>query len=175
MNTALLIALLAAAPKVGEVAPDFTVKDTEGRELTLSKLVERGPVVLAFFPKAFTGGCTRELTSYRDRAADIEKHKGTVIAVSTDDLETQKKFKTSLNALYPFVADSEAELVKKFDVKMPVLTISQRVTFVVGAGRRVLSIQEGGDAIETAGAVNACSLAASEALKLVTGADAGAK
>jgi peroxiredoxin len=47
---------LAAAPAVGERAPDFTVTDTDGVELTLSKLVERGPVVVAFFPKAFTPG-----------------------------------------------------------------------------------------------------------------------
>ncbi len=50
------MSLFAAAPVVGGLAPDFTVKDTEGTELTLSKLVERGPVVLAFFPKAFTPG-----------------------------------------------------------------------------------------------------------------------
>ena len=48
--------LLSAAPEVGSVAPDFTVKDIDGNELTLSKLVERGPVVLAFFPRAFTAG-----------------------------------------------------------------------------------------------------------------------
>jgi len=172
--TALLLALLAAAPKVGEVAPDFTVKDTEARELTLSKLVERGPVVLAFFPKAFTGGCTRELTSYRDRSADIEKHQGTVIAISTDDLETQKKFKTSLEAKYAFVADNDLKLVNAYDVKMPILSMSKRVTFVIGAGRKVLSIQEGSDAIETTGAVSACTVAANQALQLVTGApDAG--
>ena len=56
MVTALMSALLAAAPNVGDVAPDFTVKDVDGVELTLSSLVERGPVVLAFFPKAFTPG-----------------------------------------------------------------------------------------------------------------------
>lgn len=47
---------LSATPKVGEVAPDFTVKDVDGKELTLSKLVEQGPVILAFFPKARTAG-----------------------------------------------------------------------------------------------------------------------
>ncbi len=56
MVTPLVSALLAASPGVGDVAPDFTVKDTDGVELTLSSLVERGPVVLAFFPKAFTPG-----------------------------------------------------------------------------------------------------------------------
>jgi peroxiredoxin Q/BCP len=48
--------VLAATPIVGDVAPDFAVKDVDGRELTLSKLVERGPVVVAFYPKAFTAG-----------------------------------------------------------------------------------------------------------------------
>lgn len=55
MLTAALL-VLAASPAVGDVAPDFTVKDVAGRELTLSKLVERGPVVVAFYPKAFTPG-----------------------------------------------------------------------------------------------------------------------
>jgi len=48
--------LLSTTPAVGDVAPDFTVKDVDGIELSLSKLTERGPVVLAFFPKAFTPG-----------------------------------------------------------------------------------------------------------------------
>ena len=52
----LVTTMLAAQPAVGELAPDFTVKDVDGVELTLSSLVERGPVVLAFFPKAFTPG-----------------------------------------------------------------------------------------------------------------------
>jgi peroxiredoxin Q/BCP len=57
MNLTALVALVvAAAPVVGDVAPDFTVKDVDGVELSLSALVERGPVVLAFFSKAFTPG-----------------------------------------------------------------------------------------------------------------------
>lgn len=52
----LLSSLFTAQPAVGDVAPDFSVKDVEGVELTLSSLVEQGPVVLAFFPKAFTPG-----------------------------------------------------------------------------------------------------------------------
>jgi peroxiredoxin len=48
--------MLSATPNVGDVAPDFTVKDIDGNELTLSKLVEAGPVILAFFPKARTSG-----------------------------------------------------------------------------------------------------------------------
>lgn len=56
MFASLMTALLATTPAVGDVAPDFTAKDIDGTALTLSKLVEEGPVILAFFPKAFTGG-----------------------------------------------------------------------------------------------------------------------
>lgn len=56
MFAPLVSALLAASPNVGDVAPDFTLRDTDGVELTLSKLVEKGTVVVAFFPKAFTPG-----------------------------------------------------------------------------------------------------------------------
>jgi peroxiredoxin Q/BCP len=57
MKIPLLALLLGSAPlKVGDRAPDFTLPDTEGNEVTLSRLLERGPVILAFFPKAFTPG-----------------------------------------------------------------------------------------------------------------------
>lgn len=56
MLALVVTSLMSAQPAVGDVAPDFTVKDLDGVELTLSSLVERGPVVLAFFPKAFTPG-----------------------------------------------------------------------------------------------------------------------
>ena len=56
MLTLVVASMLVAQPAVGELAPDFTVTDVDGVELKLSSLVERGPVVLAFFPKAFTPG-----------------------------------------------------------------------------------------------------------------------
>lgn len=56
MFAPLVSALLASTPAVGDVAPDFTAKDIDGTELQLSKLVEQGPVIIAFFPKAYTPG-----------------------------------------------------------------------------------------------------------------------
>ena len=92
-----------------------------------------------------------------------------MIAISTDDAETSAKFKASLKAPYHFVPDPNALAVKAFDVKAPVFNIASRVTFVVGAGRKILAKQEGGDAIDPSGAVAACSLKPPEALKYVTG------
>ena len=99
-----------------------------------------------------------------------------MIAISTDDLETSKKFKESLKAPYHFVPDTNLLAVKAFDVKVPVFNMASRVTFVVGAGRQIVSKEEGSAALDPAGAVTACSLHPPDALKYVTGqvaADAG--
>ncbi len=92
-----------------------------------------------------------------------------MIAISTDDADTSKRFRDSLKAPYHFVADDKATVVKLFDVKAFLLTIARRVTFVIGPGRKVLSVQEGSDALDPSGAVTACSLKPPEALKFLTG------
>jgi peroxiredoxin len=92
-----------------------------------------------------------------------------------DDAETAKRFKASLKAPYGFIADEKLALVKVYDVKMFLLPVANRVTFVVGPGRVVLAIQEGGDAIDPAKSVTACSLKPPKSLDYLTGqADAGA-
>ncbi len=165
MLVSLLASLLTATPAVGDVVPDFTVKDIDGKELVLSKLVEQGPVIVAFFPKAFTGGCTKQMENYRDRHAEIQKLKGHVIAVSMDDAATLGKWRAELKAPQSFVADPDGTLVKHFDVKMPVLSMAKRHTFVIGPGRKVLEHTEGGDSIDPSKAVAACSLRKPEAPK----------
>lgn len=97
-----------------------------------------------------------------------------MIAISTDRVETQKRFRESLKAPYHFIADDDAFLVKLFDVKVFLFTLAKRVTFVIGPGLKVLSVQEGGEALDPSGAVAACSLKPPEALKFVVGQpDAG--
>ena len=158
MFALLVAALLAGAPAVGSVAPDFTIKDIDGNALVLSKLVEAGPVIVAFFPKAFTNGCTKEMQAYRDRYAEIQKLNGKVLAISMDDVPTLIKWRNELKAPQTFVADPDGALVKLFDVKMFALGMAQRHTFVIGAGRKVLEHTEGSDSIDPGKAVSACGL-----------------
>lgn len=98
-----------------------------------------------------------------------------MIAVSGDDVETAKKFRDSLKAPFPFVSDADGVLMKRFDVKYPIITTAKRVTFVIGAGRKVLAMQDGSDAIEPSAAVSACSLQKPKGLDVLTGStrDAG--
>ncbi|MCP3100154.1 redoxin domain-containing protein [Myxococcus sp. K15C18031901] len=149
--------LVGAIPQVGDTAPDFTVKDTDGKVYILSELVKQGPVIVAFFPKAFTRGCTKELKAYTARHAEIEQLQGRVLAFSTDDAPTLTRFKADLKAPFPFIPDPEGKVVDAYDVKMPLVTVSKRYTFVVGADRKVLKVDSGGDAVDPTGAITSCS------------------
>ena len=89
-----------ASLNVGDVAPDWTLQATDGQTYQLSEL--RGKhVVLAFFPKAFTGGCTIECKSVRDSKKQVRRFDVQFFMASTDDLETNKAFAAQNNANFP--------------------------------------------------------------------------
>ena len=81
-----------------------------------------------------------------------------MIAVSTDDASTLKKWRDELKAPLTFVSDKQQRLVKLFDTKMPVIGMAARRTFVIGAGRKVLEVIEGMEAIDPTKSIHACSL-----------------
>ncbi len=139
-------------PEVGELAPDFIARDTQGVERTLASLTAQGPVVLVFFPRAFTPVCTRELGDYRAQYAGLRAKNVEVLAVSADDDATQHAFKTSLKAPFPFIADRR--LVELFGVRTPLLGWAMRTTFLIGRDRRVLGIWQGAEAAEPTSVVD---------------------
>jgi peroxiredoxin len=98
------------------------------------------------------------MQAYRDRYAEIQKQHGRVLAVSADDVETLKRWREELKAPQTFIADPEGKLIRLYDTKMPVVGIASRRTFVIGAGRKVLEVQEGNEAIDPAKSVRACGL-----------------
>ena len=116
--------------KVGERAPDFTATSTDNRTIRLSDLKGRH-VVLFFFPKAFTTGCTIESKQFRDVYPVIQRLHGEVIGISIDKHETQCDFAASLGTGYPMVGDERGELSKLFEVVRPILGVARRVTYVI--------------------------------------------
>jgi thioredoxin-dependent peroxiredoxin len=159
MKLALLSFLLGTAQlKVGDRAPDFTLPDTEGKAVTLSKLLEKGPVILAFYPKAFTSGCTKQNQNFRDRFADVEAKGATVVGVSTDSVETQKKFKAELKLPYELLSDEGGKVAKQYAGTMAVVGVANRANFVIGQDGLVKEIVAGGDAVDPTSAIAACPL-----------------
>ncbi len=154
-----ILALLAAAPlQQGQVVPDFTTKTSAGQTVTLSELVKDRTVVLAFFPKAFTPGCTMQMKAFRDRFAELEKRGATVFGVSMDDAETLARFKKDLNAPFEFLADPDGKITSLFGMRDPEDKVADRGNFVIGEGRKVLAFEKGMSAIDPDDAIAACPL-----------------
>lgn len=147
LKTLLSTMLLSATLQVSDVAPDFSQMDTEGKQQKLSELTQKGPVVLAFFPKAFTSGCTKEMTYFTDQFEALKKTGAQVVAVSTDDKETLARFKKELKASFIFIPDPKSELLALYHVKMPLVPFAKRTTFVMDQKRNIVRIDTGSDAI----------------------------
>jgi peroxiredoxin Q/BCP len=158
MTNALLALVLAAGLKAGDQAPNFTLPDTEGKPVTLSKLLEQGPVILAFYPKAFTSGCTKQNSNFRDQYGEVEKKGAQVVGISTDDVATQKKFKAEYKLPYPLLADEGGKVASQYTGIMPVVGYASRSNVVIGQDGKVVKVVEGSDAIDPNGAIALCPL-----------------
>jgi peroxiredoxin Q/BCP len=105
--------ILAVVIEVGKKAPDFTLPDQDGNDVTLSDL--RGaPVVLYFYPKADTPGCTTQACGIRDRSGEYDKTGARVVGVSYDKVADQKKFAEKFDLDFTLLADSEHEVAELY-------------------------------------------------------------
>ena len=91
---------MAASPKVGDEAPDFELKGSDGKTYKLSDFKGKKPVVIAWYPKAFTPGCTKECKAVAEQGDEIRKFDVAYFTASVDDAETNKKFAESLTLDY---------------------------------------------------------------------------
>ena len=127
--------------KVGEVAPDFTLPDPDGKPVTLSSLRGR-VVVLYFYPKDFTSGCTREACHFRDAYEDFTEAGADVVGVSADSQESHRKFRDAYLLPFPILSDEKSVVKKLYGISGHLLP--GRVTFVIdkdGVVRHIFSSQ----------------------------------
>jgi len=124
--------------QVGQSAPDFTLYDSEKNKVTLSAL-QGSPVVILFFPAAFTGVCTKELCSVRDNLSTYNTTNAKVFGISVDSLFTLAKFKEEQQLNFPLLSDYNREASTAFDVLYDVFPafemqrVSKRAAFVIDA------------------------------------------
>ncbi len=101
--------------KEGDAAPDFTAKDDRGREVALKEF--RGKkVILYFYPKDNTSGCTKEACDFRDHFARIKRRDAIVLGVSPDTEKSHEKFRTKFELPFPLVADPDKTIVSAYGV-----------------------------------------------------------
>jgi peroxiredoxin Q/BCP len=112
----LLVGSANAEPlKVGDKAPALSATTDAGTTLNLADVYKKNNYTLVwFYPKALTGGCTKQGCSLRDASAELKKHGVAVVGVSNDTVEKQKEFKEKNNFDYPLLADTDKTVVKAF-------------------------------------------------------------
>ncbi|WP_457418528.1 peroxiredoxin [Roseateles sp. P5_E7] len=150
----LLMALLAAflipsahaALNVGAPAPDFTTDAAVGGQpfkFHLAEALKKGPVVLYFYPKAFTSGCTVEAHQFAEATDRFAAAGATVIGMSNDDIDTLKKFSVeACRSKFAVAADAGGKVIKDYDVALKMVpgTIADRVSYLIGKDGKVAAV-----------------------------------
>jgi thioredoxin-dependent peroxiredoxin len=125
--------------KEGGLAPDFTLRSDKGEEVTLSSL--RGsPVVLYFYPKDDTPGCTTQACSFRDNVFAFKKEGAVILGVSVDDVASHKAFEQKHGLPFTLLADPEKKVTKQYGVLktyMGVMEMARRDTFIIDPKGRI--------------------------------------
>jgi peroxiredoxin Q/BCP len=129
-----------ATLREGDTVPDFTLPDQDGTPVSLSGLLARGPLVLYFYPKDDTPGCTKEACSFRDSHTAFSDAGATVVGVSSDDPASHRAFIARHRLPFTLLSDAGGELRRRLGVKKTLGLIEGRVTFVIGQDARVRKV-----------------------------------
>ena len=133
--------------KIGKKAPDFLLKDQDGKERSLSEFKGK-KILLYFYPRDFTPGCTKEACGIRDNFEGFEKLNVVVLGVSTDSIERHKKFAQKLNLPFILLSDEKAEVAKKYGVWVKKKRAGKeyfgiaRTSFLIDEEGRIIKIYE---------------------------------
>ena len=122
---------------VGTDAPAFTVKDTNGSAVSLADFAGK-TVVLYFYPKDDTPGCTKQACSFRDAQAEYQGKDIVVLGVSADDEVSHQQFTQKYNLSFPLLADTEKAMIKAYDVDGG--GYAKRVTYVIDGNGKIIDV-----------------------------------
>jgi peroxiredoxin Q/BCP len=131
----------AAALEVGDKAPDFTLQASDGKTYSMSQFLGNKPVVIAFFPKAFTGGWTMQCKALRDSAREIKSFDVAYFMASVDTLEDNTAFAAEHEAGFPILADPSKEMTGAYEVLMEV-GFANRWTYYIDSDGTILKIDK---------------------------------
>ena len=116
-------------------APEFTLPDQDGHDISLTALLKDGPAILYFYPADFTPGCTREACSIRDLHRELTRAGITVAGISPQSPESHKRFREKHSLPFTLLADEKKEVIRMFGVNGPLGFWVQRVTYLVDQNR----------------------------------------
>ena len=138
-------ATFAAMPKAGDTAPAFAGTDQDGKTVKLADLAGKKIVLLYFYPKDQTPGCTKEACGFRDRMGDLQKDNVKVIGVSFDSADSHQKFIAKYNLNFTLLADPDGKIADLYGVRMPGKNMDNRVSFLIGLDGKIVHVTAAGN------------------------------
>jgi len=136
----------ALLPVIGKMAPDFTLPSSAGEPVTLKQFKGKKTVILYFYPKDDTPGCTKEACEFRDHAAEFERHNAVILGISTDPIDSHVKFRDKHRLPFPLLSDEDAAVSKLYGVYKQKNLYGkkymgiERTTFVIDKTGRIAQI-----------------------------------
>lgn len=122
---------------VGAPAPEISAIDQDGKTVNFKDVYAKGPTLVYFYPRADTGGCTKQGCSIRDSWADLQAKNIQVLGVSIDPVEAQKKFSDKNQFKHTLIADKDGKVAAAFQVEMRNPTSASRQSFLIKDGKVV--------------------------------------
>jgi peroxiredoxin Q/BCP len=128
--------------KTGDQAPDFTLPSTRGSDFSLRIHATGKPLILYFYPKDFTSVCTKEACEFRDAFSFFRELDVAIIGISSDNVETHRRFKAVHALPFELLADEQGKVASLYKAIIPVLRVTRRVTYLLDQEQTVAAVYE---------------------------------
>jgi peroxiredoxin Q/BCP len=132
----------AQTPKVGDKAPLIEGKTQSGKDWKLADHIGKQAVLLYFYPKDDTPGCTKEACGFRDRIDNLKKDNVEVVGVSFDSAESHSKFIAKYYLNFPLLVDTDGKIAEAYGAKMPNKNMARRVSFLIGKDGKIAHVTD---------------------------------
>jgi peroxiredoxin Q/BCP len=150
-NASLMAAVFTLSSLVGtaalaevaldQPAPLFKLKNQDGQEFDLAARKDKGWTVLYFYPKADSPGCTAQACAFRDTIKRITARNAQLVGISADEMATQKAFHEKNKLIFDLLSDADLKVIEAYGIKVPIMGIAKRWTFIVDPELKVRSIE----------------------------------
>ena len=132
----------AEMPKAGAAAPRVEGKDQDGKTWKLADMAGKKVVLLYFYPKDDTPGCTKEACGLRDRMADLKQDGVEVVGVSFDSADSHQKFIAKYKLNFPLLADADGKIADAYGVRITGRDMARRVSFLIGLDGKIAHVTD---------------------------------